>query len=102
MTDDMLEAVAAARSMLAGQLGLVEGCHLITSLAWAMGAQDQSVFLPFTVVESETDHLPIGSERVHWAESSLAKKDAELHAYEARWKEHVHLACEALIEYAGT
>lgn len=58
------------------------------------GDQD---FIPFVVVSSETDHLPIGVEALNWSDEALVRKEPELkHARE--WAmEAVGAACASLV-----
>jgi hypothetical protein len=49
----------------------------------------ESDFKFITGIRSETDHLPLGSERQYWAPESLREKDLEILSYEAQSREEV-------------
>jgi len=48
-------------------------------------------------IDSETDHLPIGSERQHWNPNVLAQKDVEIAKCEAHYKPLTIAACERIL-----
>jgi hypothetical protein len=48
-------------------------------------------------VESESDALPLGSERVLWSATALVEKDAVAREYSNRVRPMVFAACEAIL-----
>ena len=52
----------------------------------------------FVAIDSETDHLPIGPERLNWDADSLRARDSEIAEYEVAFREDVLAACKKLIE----
>ncbi len=52
--------VAAARSILSGELSVVAGARQLATWRFDVGAEHDSDFTFFVGVDSETDHLPVG------------------------------------------
>ena len=92
--------VAAAEAVLGGQLGVIEGARALSSLAsrvvddWAADPE----FRVFGVLDTETDHLPVGRVRDRWDPSALVEKDAVVQRIEAANRAEVEAACRRLIE----
>ncbi len=95
--------VEAASAILRGQLGIIEGSRLLCSLGFRVSLLDHDPdFLPFIAIDSETDHLPIGDVRHHWATDALANKDQEIQAAEAFHREDAIAGCERLLARFGS
>ena len=78
------KVVAAARSMVAYQIGLPEGCRRMNpALLW--------------LAAYETG-LPTGSERLIWNPQNLQEKDVALEAASQRFRNQIFDSCWALIE----
>jgi hypothetical protein len=98
-----IEAVRKARAIFAGDLGVLEGCILLSSLAhnvvpdWRVDPD----FVVFGAVASETGHLPLGSVRTQWSSEALARADLEIERYTEAVKEGVLVACRNIIERFG-
>ena len=93
----------AARDMLNGALSFIEGARLICSLR---GRAEVADFDPdivvFVAIESETDTLPIGDARQHWAPEALAKLQPEINSAE-KWAQEIGRAeCRRLVDRFGT
>jgi hypothetical protein len=84
--------------MLSGEIPLLEGARRITVLRFDVGAPDDPIFYTMRGVESETDHLPIGSERAHWDDSALVEKDAEIARYVAAMREEILKSARELLD----
>ncbi len=92
------QVVTVARDILEGRSGVIEGSRLLASLSHCIGVGEfDADFLPFVGIDSETDHLPIGEVRRHWAADALATKDAELAVAEAFYRQRASAACARLI-----
>jgi hypothetical protein len=50
----------------------------------------------FVGIDSETDALPVGAVRHHWAQETLLQKDKEIAAAEYRWREEAQVAASHL------
>lgn len=80
-------AVALARAALAGSLDPLVAVQQLTRLRFSVGVpEDDADFLCFVAIESETDALPVGSERQFWSEDALQQLEpriAEARCYAA-------------------
>ena len=57
-----------------------------------------SDFAFFVAVHSETDHLPVGEVRRHWAADALRRSDEELLACESFYRDRAVRVCQSLIQ----
>src|SRR5688572_13885453 len=92
-------AVEAAKLILAGELGVIEGCRLLADLAHTLvpdWVADQD-FVVFGALASETDHLPTGTARQYWAADALAREDRNIARIEASARSDVLAACRNVI-----
>jgi hypothetical protein len=97
------QAVEVAQAILSGSIGLIAGCRSLASLAHTL-VDDACVdpdFVVFVAVESETDHLPLEDQRVHWEAAAFANKRHEIHAYESQAREEVANACRSVVTRFG-
>ena len=66
-----------ALRVVRGELGVLEGAHLIAALDLHLPDDDEDL-ATLRLVESETDALPIGRVRVQWADEALRRKEEEM------------------------
>lgn len=92
------EIATVAHKVLDGELGIVEGCRLLASLASRFDVSESDALKTIIVVESETEALPVGEFRSQWHPESLAKKDAEFAPYIEKVRPLVLEACRALVQ----
>jgi hypothetical protein len=94
------EAVRKARAVLSGELGILEGCIPLASLAHDVVAdwRIDPDFLVFGVVASETDDLPLGKARNQWDAAALARADLEIERHTREVQEKVLAACRNVVE----
>jgi hypothetical protein len=97
-----MQVLAVARGILSRHIGAIEGSIHLSSLAQNLEARWSDKMDTFVAVASETDDLPAGSIRQHWAPDALARKDSELANYETRIREHVLDACRELAQKLRT
>jgi hypothetical protein len=91
--------VETASAILRGELGVIQGARLLCSLqARVSSVHHDPDFLPFIVIDTETDHLPVGDVRQHWAPDALARKDIEIHATEDFYRATAFTGCQRLID----
>ena len=65
--------------MLAGDLSYVEGARVILASRRAAQIPERDPDITaFVIVESETDHLPIGAGRDNWSREALARMEPEV------------------------
>jgi hypothetical protein len=94
------EAVRIARAILSGELGVLEGCIPLASVAhdvvadWRIDAD----FVVFGAVASETDKLPLGKAREQWGTAALARADVEIDRYTREVQDRVLAACRNVLD----
>jgi hypothetical protein len=69
MIDNEMSFIIGARTL-----------HSLTSTQHLRGVRDSRVW---SVIDSETDALPVGPERFHWNADALAKLEGEIHRAES-------------------
>jgi len=92
------EVVSTARGILSGAIGIVEGARQLTKLGHALGVDRDPEFIFFVGVDSETDHLPVGEVRRHWAADALQRTDEELRGCESFFRDRAFRVCQSLIQ----
>lgn len=91
-----------AREMIAGSVGIVDGCRRLVKLFARLDVDDDDLFLPIIAVESETEILPIGDARSLWWPEALEAKEKEFKPYLEEVRPEVLEVCEALVQrYSG-
>ncbi len=90
---DRQRIVEVARGILDGSTGIIAGARQLRAFCGGHGRIDEfdPDFLTFIGIDSETDDLPVGESRRHWAAGALAKKDVEIARCEALYRA---AACE--------
>jgi hypothetical protein len=74
-----------ARAMLAGRTPFIEGARSLIHLRWiAKLPEFDEDMLVFVGIDSETDALPLGPVRQHWAPTALDQLQPEIDRAE-RW-----------------
>lgn len=99
-----MTAVATANAIVNGELGLIQGCIRLSSLAHDL-VPDWRVDQDFVIVggvASETDDLPTGSAREYWSQTALGREDKKIAEYEARIRETVLAACRNIASRFAT
>jgi len=90
--------VKVAQAILNGTMDVIEGSRMLHGLGHDVCADDLDPdFSIFVVVDSDTDHLPIGEVRQLWAENILVEKDEEIRKIKAFYKDDVLQTCSSLI-----
>jgi hypothetical protein len=84
-TDQTEQAIAKiVREVFSGQLSYLEATRPLLTLLREVGVcDDDPDLLALVVVDSESDHLPIGSQRQNWSAEALERKAQELDHCEA-------------------
>jgi hypothetical protein len=97
------EAVRVAKGILSGQIGVLEGCIPLSTVAnrivpdWWVDPD----FVVFGGVASEIDALPLGSVREMWSSEALERKDVEVARYTQVVRERVMAACRSIVDRFG-
>lgn len=95
------EAIAAlARQLLEGKIGVCFGSRQIRDLAFKTYCDPWTYesLKTFLIVDTETDHLPLGEERSGWQPAALIEKDEEIATCDALFREQVLSAAGQLLE----
>ncbi len=93
------KALKTARAILNGELGIIEGARVLSTLAPDLVA-DWKVdpdFLVLAALDSETDDLPVGKQRKLWDATALAERDATVSRIEAEARQNVEAACRNIL-----
>lgn len=92
------KVVSTAKSMVDGSFSFLEGARTLATLRHdAAVGDDDSDFMTFVVIDSETDDLPIGAVRQNWSKEALDKLNPKIKEAE-EWARKVGFeACESLI-----
>ena len=90
--------VAICEAALAEEIGIIAASRRLSALGWELFEQRNESFITFDAVDSETDDLPVDIERKNWSAEALHRKDVEIAAAEAAYRNNVLAACRKLIE----
>jgi hypothetical protein len=95
--------VAIAHGVLRGNIRPAEAAREMVVLRLdETGHARDADFDIFVVLDSSTDHLPVGTERAAlWSATVLPKLDAELLDIENHYRDHVLVACRNLVSRFG-
>jgi len=91
------DMVRAARDILAGRTGIVEGARKLRQFRFSSLLQNDPDILAFVGIASEADSFPLGGVRRKWNTETLKNKDEELRLYESRVRQRAFQACERII-----
>jgi hypothetical protein len=96
------KAADICAGILAGEVDLFVGCHSLASLRQDLEVDPKDPdFAVFDLVSSETDALPVGEVRSHWAPEALAQLQPQIEAF-VRWASpQVLPACSSVVERFG-
>ncbi|RZI41151.1 DUF2489 domain-containing protein [Herbaspirillum sp. HC18] len=90
--------VETAKRMLSGEVSFLDGAITLTGLRFDAGVrEDDSDFLKFVGIDSETHNYPMGEARQRWANEVLDKLQPEIDSLEVWAKKIGQEACESLI-----
>ena len=97
------KVASIAQGMLDGRIDVIDGSRQLAGLLHRIDVDEfDEDFMPFVGIDSETDSLPIGESRKHWAADALQEKDAEISAAEAHWRDYALPACTRLVARFGS
>ena len=97
--DNRQKVVGIARQLLAGRIGVIEAARQIDALRGDRVGLDEFDldFVTFLAIDSETDDLPVGQNRSHWAADALAQKDLEIARCEELYRAQALQAASHLV-----
>src|SRR5436190_3428131 len=87
-----------AEAVLDGRTMILEGARELSPLAHTDAIANEDDRRLIIGIDSETDHLPVGKVREHWAADALEAKDAEITIAEERWKARFRDVCKRIAE----
>jgi hypothetical protein len=91
--------IETARKIICGEIGVVEGSRILSALRVEVTEADHDPdFIPFIGIDSESDHIPLGSVRAHFSATGLERMDAELKAIEDHYRQLAIEASQRLLE----
>jgi hypothetical protein len=90
--------VAICEAILNEEIGIIAGSRRLKSLGYELCGDHDEDFLTFVAMDSETDHLPVDSERRNWSVEALERKDKEITEAEAFYKDNAFAACRELMK----
>ena len=90
--------VAICEAAVAEEINIISASRRLTALGLRLFDGHHEDFNTFRGVDSETDHLPVDTERKNWSAEALKRKDEEIAEAEAIYKKDVTAACWKLIE----
>lgn len=96
-------ATEIAQQILHGELGIIAGSRLLSSLGNRMvddWVKDKD-FVVFGTLESDTDHLPLEDQRKNWDSVAYERKQLEVAEFENSARERVLTACKSIVTRYG-
>lgn len=92
-----LEARQLAKAVLSGGLDILEAAPQLWGILQRLGLEwDDEDSSAFGLIASETEHLPVGQQRLHWSEDALKRKEPRIVAAR-KWAEEFGMpACRRL------
>ena len=93
---DKITAVATA--MINGEMSLIEGCRIISSLRHTANSPNDDIFNVFVGVDSETDGYPLGKVREGFNPEYLRRLDDDIEQYLEGERSSIIRSCQELIE----
>ena len=99
--DYLRKAKETAESTLRGDVPILEAACMLRSALIHTRLERTGPAMLFNGVCSETDDLPIGRVREHWATAALTEKDGLAADYETRIRIQFLEACREIIRLIG-
>jgi len=90
--------VDRANELIEGRLGVIESAGEFNKDRFWFRAEKDPDFLIFTLIDSDTDHLPVDSVRQHWGKDTLKQKDIEIQSAETFYRAQAIEAARNLIK----
>jgi hypothetical protein len=80
-----LKVVDLVTQVIDGKISILLAARQIVQLRFEIGVDENDKdILVFVGIDSESDSLPLGSERAHWSEEALKNKENEIKSTE-KW-----------------
>lgn len=85
-----------------GEESVIEGSRKMLQYQFWMKEEENGMWTIFRVVDSDSDHLPIGAVRAHWNLQALELKDREIAKIEQFYRDQVQSAASRIREQYAT
>ena len=96
---DRVATVGVLIALIEGKIGTILAARKLASLRHTLvGDKFDDDWRTFIGIDSETDDLPTGEERRHWAADSLAAKDIEIQRAEDMYRAPALTAARNLLQ----
>jgi hypothetical protein len=93
------ELIHVAKSMIDGEIDLIEGVRKICFLRNYTKFPDSKIFIPIRAIDSETDHFPIGEMRKFCSMEYLRRMDEEMYVYISNMKGEILKCCSEIVRF---
>ena len=98
MSESEQKVVQVAEAILSGTIGIIEGSRRLVTLRQLVTKEDfDKDFKIFVLIDSDSDHIPIGDARKQWAPQARKDKDKELEQIENWYRDSAEQGCKILI-----
>src|SRR6266436_3089669 len=94
--------LGTVRQFLGGELGLVQTARELLKFRDGVEPEIGTLLDVFVGIHSETDALPVGTERVFWNPQALELEDRKIVAAELRWGDPANQAAAQLVRLLET
>ncbi len=91
------KAIEIATAVINGTVNPIEGCRQLWHMKYDIGMENDENFNLFTAVDSETDHLPLGSQKDQCSTSYLERVQREERQYLESARDDIVQACKEII-----
>ena len=89
--------MSVIRAMLKGDIDLLYGCRRLVRLQHLVRETHSEAWLTIVGIESETDDLPLGDQKLPWSPDMLKEKEREAKAYLDKVEPILLKACQELL-----
>jgi hypothetical protein len=90
--------VTRCRDLLEGRIGVIEASRELSRSRFEADAETDPDLGVFVAIDSETNHLPVGTDRREWAPDALEAKDREIREYEQASRDDAYRAARSLLK----
>ncbi|MGJ4928802.1 hypothetical protein ACQR1I_06140 [Bradyrhizobium sp. HKCCYLS2038] len=90
--------IETARQILSNALSPIEGARIIVAHRMSARLETDRDILPFVGIDSETEALPLGRDRIHWRAESLRDLEPSIASAEAWARGVATRPCESLLQ----
>ncbi|WP_063682073.1 hypothetical protein [Bradyrhizobium neotropicale] len=91
------QILETAKRVLSGKASAIEGARIIAGCRFKAKLEDDADILPFVGIDSETDALPLGHDRIHWQAQARADLRPKIDEAQAWARDLATSPCQNLI-----